>query len=62
MRAALHKDYDVAVIGGGLVGAAVAYGLGRLGDRVAILDEGDMAVRASRGNFALVWVQSKGNG
>jgi glycine/D-amino acid oxidase-like deaminating enzyme len=29
---------------------------------VALLDEGDAAVRASRANFALVWVQSKGLG
>ena len=27
-----------------------------------VLDEGDIAYRASRGNFALVWVQSKGYG
>ena len=27
-----------------------------------VLDEGDRAVRATRGNFALVWVQSKGLG
>ena len=56
------NDYDVAVIGGGLVGAATAWGLAREGLRVALLDEGDRAVRASRGNFALVWVQSKGLG
>ncbi|MEZ5818703.1 MAG: FAD-dependent oxidoreductase [Hyphomicrobiaceae bacterium] len=59
---AQRDDFDVAVVGGGLVGAAVAYGLGRLGNRVVVLDEGDMAVRASRANFALVWVQSKGLG
>ncbi len=53
---------DVAVVGGGLVGAAVAWGLARRGQRVAVLDEGDDAYRASRGNFALVWVQSKGLG
>ena len=56
------SDYDVAVVGGGLVGAATAWGLAREGCRVAVLDEGDRAVRASRGNFALVWVQSKGLG
>ncbi len=56
------RDFDCAVVGGGLVGAAIAYGLVRSGQRVVILDEGDMAVRASRGNFALVWVQSKGLG
>ncbi len=56
------RDPDVVVIGGGLVGSAVAYGLVRAGARVTLLDEGDIAYRASRGNFALVWVQSKGNG
>jgi glycine/D-amino acid oxidase-like deaminating enzyme len=55
-------EYDVAVVGGGLVGIATAWGLSREGLRVAVLDEGDRAVRASRGNFALVWVQSKGLG
>ena len=59
---ALAREPDVAVIGGGLVGAAIAWGLARLGERVAVLDEGDVAYRASRGNFALVWVQSKGLG
>ena len=55
-------EFDVAVIGGGLVGSAIAWGLARLSRRVAVLDEGDVAFRASRGNFALVWVQSKGMG
>jgi len=54
--------YDIAVIGGGVVGLALARGLASRGQRVAILDEGDVARRASRGNFALVWVQSKGLG
>lgn len=53
---------DVIVIGGGLVGTAVAYGLAREGARVQVLDEGDDAFRASRGNFGLVWVQGKGFG
>ena len=56
------SEYDVAVVGGGLVGAATSWGLAREGLRVALLDEGDRDVRASRGNFALVWVQSKGLG
>ena len=53
---------DVAVVGGGLVGSAVAWGLARQGARVAVFDEGDTALRASRGNFGLVWVQGKGDG
>ena len=55
-------EYDVAVVGGGLVGMATAWGLSREGLNVVVLDEGDRDVRASRGNFALVWVQSKGLG
>lgn len=53
---------DIAVVGGGLVGAAIAYGMSDGKAHVALLDEGDVALRASRGNFALVWVQSKGLG
>src|SRR4029077_11930464 len=56
------EHYDAIVIGGGLVGSAIAYGLGRAGLKAALLDEGDVAFRASRGNFGLVWVQSKGDG
>ena len=53
---------DFIVVGGGLVGASVAYGLLKSGATVTVLDEGDTAFRASRGNFGLVWVQSKGDG
>lgn len=53
---------DVVVVGGGLVGVCVAWGLVRAGLSVTILDEGDLAFRAARGNFGLVWVQSKGMG
>ncbi|WP_110668096.1 NAD(P)/FAD-dependent oxidoreductase [Salinicola halophilus] len=55
-------NYDFAVVGGGLVGSAIAYGLSGAGHSVVVLDEGDVAYRASRGNFGLVWVQSKGLG
>ena len=51
---------QLTVIGGGLVGAAIAYGAARAGIRVRVLDQGDAAFRASRGNFGLVWVSSKG--
>lgn len=54
-------ESDVIVIGGGLVGTAVAYGLAREGADPVVLDQGDDAFRASRGNFGLVWVQGKGH-
>jgi hydrogen cyanide synthase HcnC len=56
------KEHDAIVVGGGLVGAAIAYGLVEQGLTTLLLDEGDVAHRASRGNFGLVWVQSKGFG
>ena len=56
------RSFDAIVIGGGLVGSAIAYGLANAGLKPAVIDEGDVAFRASRGNFGLVWVQSKGLG
>jgi glycine/D-amino acid oxidase-like deaminating enzyme len=50
----------VVVAGGGLVGMALAWGVARLGLRVAVCDGEDIAFRAARGNFGLVWVQGKG--
>jgi glycine/D-amino acid oxidase-like deaminating enzyme len=52
----------IIVVGGGLVGAAIAYGAAKCGSAVTLLDQGDVAYRASRGNFGLVWLQSKGAG
>lgn len=56
------RSYDFAVVGGGIVGSAIAYGLTARGQRVAVLDEGDRAFRAARANFGLVWMQTKGSG
>ncbi len=58
----IFAETEIAVIGGGLVGLSLAHGLAGAGLGVTILDEGDVAHRASRGNFALVWVQGKGGG
>lgn len=51
---------DVIVIGGGTVGAAIAYGLAHRRQRVIVLDGDDRDHRAARANFGLVWVQGKG--
>ncbi len=53
---------DVIVVGGGMFGSAIAYGLRRRGLDTLILDGHDDVLRAARGNFGLVWVQSKGMG
>lgn len=54
------REVDTLVLGGGVVGTAIAYGLASAGERVRLVDEGDDAFRAARGNFGLVWVQGKG--
>ncbi len=51
---------DYAIIGGGVVGLSVAWGLLKRGFTVTVIDGDDGSFRASRGNFGLVWVQSKG--
>jgi len=51
---------DIAIIGGGMVGAALGFGLAKAGKHTLMLDQGDQALRAARGNFGLVWVQGKG--
>lgn len=53
-------ESDYAIIGGGVVGLSVAWGLLRRGLTVTVIDGDDTGLRASRGNFGLVWVQSKG--
>lgn len=53
-------DCDVVIVGGGMVGSALAYGLIKTGANVTMLDQGDRDLRAARGNFGLLWVQGKG--
>ena len=60
MTMPIKTNWDAIIAGGGLIGLAVGYGLGRRGMSVLVLDEGDTALRAARGNFGLVWVQGKG--
>jgi len=53
---------QITIIGGGVLGLSVGWGLARAGNEVVVIDEGDQAFRASRGNFGLIWVQGKGHG
>ena len=60
MTQTTKSTFDAIIAGGGLVGLSIGYGLSRLGLSVLLLDAGDTAIRAARGNFGLVWVQGKG--
>lgn len=53
-------EFDTAIVGGGIVGAAVGYGLAKAGKRVIVIDGADHGLRASRTNGGLIWVQGKG--
>jgi len=57
----MKSHYETIVIGGGLVGSAIACGIAERGHSIAILDGSDSDFRASRGNFGLTWVQGKGD-
>ena len=60
LRMTNTKTYDVVIVGGGIVGVSVGYGLQRKGVRVAILDGGNRDFSATRGNFGLIAVSNKG--
>ncbi|KAK45427.1 MULTISPECIES: FAD-binding oxidoreductase [Caballeronia] len=58
----MSQEFDVIVVGAGMVGAAVGYGLIREGRRVLMLDGEDTDFRAAKANFGLVWAHGKGQG
>lgn len=53
---------EIIVVGAGVVGSAIAFGLAKRHHRVLVLDGDRADFRASRANFGLVWVQGKGEG
>ncbi|MCR9078763.1 MAG: FAD-binding oxidoreductase [Hyphomonadaceae bacterium] len=50
------SEKHVAVIGGGIIGASIAYHLTKAGMKVTLLERGKLAERASRGTFA--WINA----
>lgn len=58
----MTHEFEIVIVGGGIVGAAIGYGLVKAGHKTAIIDGADSDLRASRTNFGLIWVQGKGDG
>ena len=56
-----HKEYDIIVVGGGISGLAVAYGLCKNNEKfkIAVIDSPTEINKASRTNVGLLWCQSK---
>ena len=58
----IKENTEVIVVGGGVIGVSLAYGMVKNGAKVILIDKVDNRLTASRGNFGLVWVQGKGKG
>jgi glycine/D-amino acid oxidase-like deaminating enzyme len=56
----MSTRFDIAVVGGGIVGSALAFGMRTLGAKAIVLDAPAPAA-PSRNNFGLVWLQGKGD-
>jgi D-hydroxyproline dehydrogenase subunit beta len=49
------KEYDIAIIGGGIVGLAMALANAKKGKKVAVFERNPQAVGASVRNFGMLW-------
>jgi len=58
----IKENTEVIVVGGGVIGVSLAYGMVKNGAKVILIDKVDNRLTASRGNFGLVWFQGKGKG
>lgn len=60
MNSSTPQNPDVLIVGGGVVGTSIGYGLAVDGARVGILDGEDSDFSASRGNFGMISISNKG--
>lgn len=54
-----QREHHIIILGGGISGAALAYGLVAKGNKVTMLDAPTRTNKASRTNVGLIWCQSK---
>ena len=51
----MNASFDVVIVGGGVTGAAVGYGLAKRGVKTCLVDAVPTFSRASRANMGLIW-------
>src|ERR1700680_4416231 len=51
----MHQQYDVAIVGAGILGLAHAYHFARQGKRVLVIERHPQAQGASVRNFGMLW-------
>ena len=49
-----HKNFDVIIVGAGVVGCSIAYHLTKAGLKTALIDQGQVGAGASGANFGMV--------
>lgn len=52
-------EHDIIIVGGGICGVALAYGLSGEGRKITVLDTPTEVNKATRTNVGLIWCQSK---
>ena len=58
----MKKSADVVIIGGGMIGCAIAYFLSRQLKNVVLLEGKGIATEASGANYGMIWVQTRQSG
>jgi glycine oxidase len=58
----LATEYDVLIIGGGVIGCSIAYQLSKRGKKVLVLEKNQLASRASKAAAGMLGVQTELNG
>ncbi|MFL6559903.1 MAG: FAD-dependent oxidoreductase, partial [Bacillus sp. (in: firmicutes)] len=55
----VENSFDVAIIGGGIIGSSIAYQLAKRGRKVAIIEKGRVACQASSAAAGMLAAQAE---